>query len=310
LTRSSVKTIVYHHEATGSPLSLQFASLISKDLLTLFLSEGFLTFASLWAVLLVKAFKHGYIRYYWTGVMIQHFYQTAMLALAITWTFNRCEIQPMILLPSHLQILRKWPWVQSGYFTLRCLVLIMKMHSYMTVNGYLQVLDVKAAAVERKLRERTAEVGGWDQAILDARTRREELDQAETTPSETPALFKSGSYFSPPAATALRNRLQNLEVPPPLRRNLSGNSVNSESPLPPTHALSPPPSLPASHPLVDHPDGAIAALAQELSELEGELTSTGKNKIRWPANLTWWNYFDYQLLPTLVYELEYPRTEQ
>jgi sterol O-acyltransferase len=85
-----VKTIVYHHEETGSPLSLQFASLISQDLFTLFISEGVLTFASLWAVLLVKAFKHNYIRYYWTGVMIQHFYQIAMLALAITWTFNRC----------------------------------------------------------------------------------------------------------------------------------------------------------------------------------------------------------------------------
>ena len=89
LTLFSVKTIVYHHEETGSPLSLQFASLISKDLFTLFISECVLTFASLWAVLLVKAFKHDYIRYYWTGVMIQHFYQTSMLALAITWTFNR-----------------------------------------------------------------------------------------------------------------------------------------------------------------------------------------------------------------------------
>jgi sterol O-acyltransferase len=187
----------------------------------------------------------------------------------------------------------------------------MKMHSYMAVNGYLQEVDVKAAEIERKLRERTEKLGGWDQAVSDARTRRDELDQLDTTPSETPALIKSGSYFSPPAATALRNRLQNLEVPPSLRRDLSGNSIQSEpSSLPPAPTLPPPPAIPTPHPLVDHSDKIIATLAHDLSELELELTSTGKNKIRWPANLTWWNYFDYQFLPTLVYELEYPRTER
>jgi sterol O-acyltransferase len=176
----------------------------------------------------------------------------------------------------------------------------MKMHSYMAVNGYLQEVDVKAAEIERKLRERTEEVGGWNQAVSDAHTRRDELDQLDTTPSETPVLIKPGSYFSPPAATALRNRLQNLKVPPSLKRDLSGNSIQSE----------PPPAIPTPHPLVDHPNKIIATLAHDLSELELELTSTGKNKIRWPANLTWWNYFDYQFLPTLVYELEYPRTER
>lgn len=63
---------------------------MSEDLFGLFLSEGALSFSALGAVVLVKAFKRGYIQYYWTGVMIQHFYQTVMLALAITWTFNRC----------------------------------------------------------------------------------------------------------------------------------------------------------------------------------------------------------------------------
>jgi sterol O-acyltransferase len=187
----------------------------------------------------------------------------------------------------------------------------MKMHSYMAVNGYLQEVDVKAATVESKLRERAEEVGGWDQAMSDARTRREELDQLDTTPSETPALVKPGSYFSPPAAQALRNRLQNLEMPPSLKRNVSGGSIQSEtSSLPPAPTLPVPPAITTPHPLADHPDQKIAALARNLSELELELTSTGKNKIRWPANLTWWNYFDYQFLPTLVYELEYPRTEQ
>lgn len=185
----------------------------------------------------------------------------------------------------------------------------MKMHSYMAVNGYLQEVDVKATAVERRLREQANEVGGWDQAMTDAQARREEIDQLDTTPSETPALVKpNGSYFAPPAATALRNRLQNLEVPSSIKRNVSGTSMKSEaSSLPPASLL---PAVPAPHPLVDHPDKTISALAHDLSELEMELTSNGKNQVRWPANLTWWNYLDYQLLPTLVYELEYPRTDR
>ncbi|KAG8819609.1 hypothetical protein FRC17_010375 [Serendipita sp. 399] len=268
---------------------------MSKDLFSLLLSEVVLTFTSLWAVVLVKAFKHGYIRYYYTGVVIQHVYQTVMLASAITWTFNR-----------------QWAWVQSGYFTLRCLVLLMKIHSYLATNGYLQEVDERATKVEERLRELTNAVGGWDQAMSDARTRREEIDQQDTTPSETPALIKQNSagYFGqPPAAVALRNRLQNLEVPSGVKHNLSSTSIATDSSSKPVQ-VSLPIAGPPSHPLVDHPDRDISALAQELSELEVELTSTQKHKTRWPANLTWANYVDYQLLPTLVYEIEYPRTDR
>jgi sterol O-acyltransferase len=210
----------------------------------------------------------------------------------------------------------------------------------MAVNGYLQTVDERAIIVQRKLRARTEDVGGWDEAVSDARAKREELEQEDTTPSETPALIisgdgiratgKEGNYFSQgPAATALRNRLQNLDVPipstlntstmptslnpdraKPLKRNLSAASMNSDS----SHMSTPAPKedaiLPAPHVLVDHPDKSISNLARDLSEMEVELTSTGKNQVRWPANLTWWNYIDYQLLPTLVYELEYPRTER
>ncbi|CAG7847235.1 Probable sterol O-acyltransferase 1; AltName: Full=Sterol-ester synthase 1 [Serendipita indica DSM 11827] len=292
----SVKTIVLHHKETGSLLSWNFGRLISKDLFALLLSEAALTFTSLWAVLLVKAFKRGYIRYYWTGVIVQHVYQSAMLALAIGWTFSM-----------------RWEWVQSGYFTLRCLVLIMKIHSYIAFNGYLQGVDAKTKKIEQKLRMRTNEAGGWDQAVNDALARREELEQQETTPSETPALMKAGGYFNqPPAATALRNRLHNLEVPKELKlkRKGSSNSVHSETSSIQPLSVAIPPAGPTPHPLVDHPDKSISTLAKELSELEAELTSNGPKQVRWPANITWLNYIDYQMLPTLVYELEYPRTDR
>lgn len=93
----SVRTFVQSQDATGSLLSLQFATLLSEDLLGLMISEIVLFSGSLLAVPLVKAIQHGWIKYEWTGVVIQHTYQTLMLAVAVKWTFDR-----------------QWPWVQSG----------------------------------------------------------------------------------------------------------------------------------------------------------------------------------------------------
>lgn len=93
----SIRTFVQSQDATGSVLSLQFATLLSEDLLGLMLSEIVLFSGSLLAVPLVKAIQHGWIKYEWTGVVIQHTYQALMLAVAVKWTFDR-----------------QWPWVQSG----------------------------------------------------------------------------------------------------------------------------------------------------------------------------------------------------
>ena len=64
------------------------------------------------------------------------------------------------------------------------------------------------------------------------------------------------------------------------------------------------------HTLVDHLDESIAALARDWSELDAELVSSGPNKVRWPNNITLKNFAVYQLIPSLVYELEYPRTNR
>ncbi|RKF72890.1 putative sterol O-acyltransferase 2 [Golovinomyces cichoracearum] len=44
-------------------------------------------------------------------------------------------------------------------------------------------------------------------------------------------------------------------------------------------------------------------------DLANELTSA-TGSVTYPGNLTWSNYLDYLLCPTLCYELEYPRTER
>ena len=51
-------------------------------------------------------------------------------------------------------------------------------------------------------------------------------------------------------------------------------------------------------------DSSLALLREDLAR---ELTSPMGN-VAYPRNLTWHNYVDYLLCPTLCYELEYPRT--
>lgn len=79
------------------------------------------------------------------------------------------------------------------------------------------------------------------------------------------------------------------------------------------------------HPLATHPDQIISDLAREVEHIREDLTSsplpnittsedgvqqeTFTKTVTWPENISIWNFFDYILCPTLVYELSYPRTK-
>lgn len=237
---------------------------------------------------------------------------------------------------------RHWPWVQSGFLTLHTLVMIMKMHSYMNINGYLQSVSEQAQELLVQLRKVTEEVGGWDEAVATAKQRRKELDSmtprsddSVSTPpvsaSATATTFESeanGHGYGNGSAPAngngnangqaeLRHRL-NAAAAASSPLSSSSSSFASTDTMPATgvvttgnRVLQPDEVLkPGPHPLVDHPDERISALARDFSELDSELISTGPVYVRWPANITYKNFAEYMLIPTLVYELEYPRTDR
>ncbi|THV02464.1 MBOAT-domain-containing protein [Dendrothele bispora CBS 962.96] len=304
-----VRTYILSFEEHGHALNLHFASMFSRDAITLALSDGVLVASTGVSVLFAKAIAKGWVRYYWTGVIIQHIIQTVILFTAISWTFNR-----------------QWPWVQSGFLTLHSLVMIMKMHSYMSVNGYLQYVSEHSQRVLDVLREATDSVGGWDKALADAKAHRAELDAATAmtsevqdspksiTPSGTPPISAGAkvSYVDPSTANQLRKRLTQMsgstdmsqkktsEVVDAIDKSIDEKKSYDEGVI----------NLSNPHPLTDHPNEEISRLATEYSELEGELSSTGPLYVVYPNNLTWKNFAVYQLIPTLVYELEYPRTEK
>jgi sterol O-acyltransferase len=186
--------------------------------------------------------------------------------------------------------------------------MLMKMHSYMATNGYLRYVSQQSAEIQSQLRDATLHVGGWENAIVDAKRRREDLeretdtDSTGTLPSPSPSgnlRLSNGdlstAYLEVPSASALRNRLLH---------------VTETETTPETVLDDGKPKDTGSHILVHHPDPRISALATELSELESELVSSGPQRVRWPENITFKNFAVYQLIPTLVYELEYPRTKR
>ncbi|EPT00989.1 hypothetical protein FOMPIDRAFT_149567 [Fomitopsis schrenkii] len=316
-----VRSYILSYQELGYPLEGAFFDLFSRDAVTLALSDAVLILSTGLCVPFVKACVKGWIRYYWVGVIMQHLYQTTLLFTAIQWTFNR-----------------GWPWVQSGFLTLHSFVLVMKMHSYVTTNGQLQWVHRRAEKVHTQLRRAVADEGGWDAAVETAASNKAQREAAQEEIEKHADGITNGTPIVPEGATS---SYVDETVAVALRRRLAAtghSDVVGSVTLPPTHSTLPsaefspdrptqvnttgtrlmPPSAttPPSYPptpsqiLAHHPNPQIADLAREHAELEEELTSPGPERIRWPANVTTKNFMTYMLIPTLVYELEYPRTDK
>ncbi|CAE6417478.1 unnamed protein product [Rhizoctonia solani] len=277
-----LRTYVNNFFQNGYPLSMVFATLFTRDAKILAISDAILVCSTFICVPFVKALQKGYIQYYYTGQTILHVYQMITLALAIQWTFNR-----------------EWPWVQSGFFTLHTLVMLMKTYSYVATNGYLSDLARKRVLTEDQLRKSTELVRGYEVVLAEAKEATlQSPDTQSVTPIGTPLSDKEAILDQ----AKLRQRLNSTEqvkkedniLPPKTSSYLPTGDV---------------PELPP-HPLVHHPSSNIAALAQSLTHMDRELTSTGKSRIRFPNNISYANFLDFQMVPTLCYELEYPRTER
>lgn len=85
----TLRTYITSIEASGSPLNLRFATMFSQDAVTLAISDLVLVLSTGLCVPFAMAISRGWIRYYWTGLVLQHLLQTTILFTAIKWTFNR-----------------------------------------------------------------------------------------------------------------------------------------------------------------------------------------------------------------------------
>lgn len=93
-----------------------------------------------------------------------------------------------------------------------------------------------------------------------------------------------------------------------------GNNVDpNTNPLPlgtslePAHMASSRPHQPASV-LTYASDDRVATLARNIDTMRAELTSHGSGAIVWPENIGYKSYWEFMCMPTLCYQLWYPRT--
>lgn len=66
---------------------------------------------------------------------------------------------------------------------------------------------------------------------------------------------------------------------------------------------------PALHVLRCSNNEHVSQLAKNIDLMLDELQSNGEKGIVWPANVTYFQFFEFMVFPTLVYQLEYPRTK-
>jgi sterol O-acyltransferase len=213
--------------------------------------------------------------------------------------------------------------------------MIMKIHSYVSTNGYLQTVNDKRTRMLEALHKivQTHAEGkhiedSWEEALDVARAYMPAISisrdgsegtrSLDGTPSLTPDIDgTSRSFIDGDVAAALRRRI--AEAPGESKAAV-GLGLGADASIHANDAHSAVAELtakvPAQRPepdyavLIHHPNDEIRNLADELIELDAELTSTGVQQIRWPENISYRNFADYQLIPTLVYELEYPRTDR
>jgi sterol O-acyltransferase len=176
----------------------------------------------------------------------------------------------------------EWTWTAQVFFLLHTMVLLMKMHSYAFYNGHLSETEKRLHA----------------------------LDNPSSVPDRRPAYQYPSADF-PGSSTSIsgapantngkkrrRQRSQRRrQQPKRLASDSNKSNDEEETPSAVQQIQSPPASANNSS---DEVDELREDLARELTSPIGNVT--------YPSNLTWSNYTDYILCPTLCYEIEYPRT--
>lgn len=177
---------------------------------------------------------------------------------------------------------REWPWSHTIFMVLHTMVFLMKQHSYCFYNGHLSVVYRRRNMLREKLRDlrETKPIGS-------APTSPQTISPAVTSALEH---VDSGDKKRRPGALRTATNLENetSDVASVATAMQSGQPLTSQQ-------------MQAFQRIIEE---EIATLDREL---KGKAQSDEK---AYPNNLTFANFADWTILPTLVYELEYPRQER
>ncbi|POS72864.1 MBOAT family protein [Diaporthe helianthi] len=175
---------------------------------------------------------------------------------------------------------RQWPWSHTVFFVMHSIVMLMKQHSYAFYNGYLSSAYKRRKELLKKLKQL-------------------EHVEAVESPSQTKPTASSIStdhLARRPSRHDVRQQQQSLHSSyETFSQDLEGieAAIQSNEPL----------DLEQIHVFEQIIKWEIDSLTEEL---QGKATTPSR---AYPNNVTFQNHYEYIVLPTLVYELEYPRSE-
>lgn len=298
---------------TGHFVSLTLATLMSRDMHVLAISDAILVAHTFLAVPLVRIIKYfGLVHRVGIAFILSVWY-LGLLAGVIYWSR-----------------FRDWPWVQSGFFVLHSLVQLMKIHSYMDVNLVMNNEFVKLRETEKRLLASVVEAEGvdntqkaWDRAMEHTFRALDKLRPDMFSNAVSKDAFLKWANLDVQTGSSnvrahvllplLHNGIPRSRSPvPEYQRMVTAINSDMSDEDPQTGSL---PKLEMDlrdvHPFIWHPNPKVQALSHELSTLRESLyamPAPGQNlSVMWPYNVTFANFLDFQLIPTLVYKLNYPR---
>lgn len=177
---------------------------------------------------------------------------------------------------------RAWPWTHSIFIFLHCLVFVMKQHSYTFYNGYLSSVNRRRKVLQLKLKQ---------------------LEHAQPAPKDI--ATKEDSVVVP---NLLGQSDDSLKDRRPSMLRTSTNLVAEQSDVA-TVASAIESGRPFDLAQLQAFESVIKSEISDLNkQLEGKLPSQeGTNT--YPHNLRLGNFAEFICLPTLVYELDYPRQD-
>lgn len=246
--------------------------MFSRDVFVLAIADGVMYAACFEGYLMQLLVWKGYINWNKSGWIVQNVWQSGYLGAVMLTAYSR-----------------EWPWTHTIFAMLHGLVFVMKQHSYAFYNGYLSGVYRRRALLERKL---------------------EELQTLEMqSPPTSPAAAASSSLDLPsvlpsnPAYTTTSTTTTNKRRPSMTQR--TSTNLSTEHSDVATVALAMSSNQPIQPP---HLSAFTRVIRAELADLNHELrgkNTSGTNA--YPSNLRLLNLAEFICLPTLVYELEYPR---
>ncbi|KAF4960944.1 hypothetical protein FGADI_594 [Fusarium gaditjirri] len=194
--------------------------------------------------------------------------------IAIQSIYQVAWLSLWIIVPFYFE----WTWTSQVFFLLHTMVLLMKMHSYAFYNGHLSQTEKRLYALDNP---------------FSPHDRRPAYQYPSTDSVANGEASTSGNKK--------RRRNRSKKRQQAKRSNSDGNKSNEEVDAVNNNLLVPSPVASGNN-SADEVDELREDLARELTSPIGNVT--------YPNNLTWSNYMDYLLCPTLCYEIEYPRTSR